>query len=185
MNEIKMLPFFYLITFWIFPDLHHHFLHSFGRFCIVCFKDLSLHSSVSYCLGISPLLNENLTLVFDESHTSANLGNDHRFIIKEYISIGMRHFGEAMRAYVQSRQYHTIVKSCVHLTFRWSLSWNFSNLISSRPRQYRVKATSKFLVNKHVCSKAIEQVFYVLTDGLNLRPCQLLLIKVYFFPFYF
>ena len=46
----------------------------------------------------------------------ANLGNDHGFISKEYISIVMRSFGEAqnkvMRAYAQSEQYHTIVKSC-------------------------------------------------------------------------
>ena len=45
----------------------------------------------------------------------ANLGNDHGFISKEYIYIGMRPFGEAeskaMRAYTQSGQYHTIVGS--------------------------------------------------------------------------
>ena len=50
-----------------------------------------------------------------ESPTLANLGNDHGFIIKEYISISTRLFGEAqskaMRAYAQSRQYHTIVES--------------------------------------------------------------------------
>ena len=44
----------------------------------------------------------------------ANLGNDHEFISKEYISIDMRPFGEvqdkAMRAYAQSGQYHTIVE---------------------------------------------------------------------------
>ena len=43
-----------------------------------------------------------------------NLGNDHGFISKEYISNGMRPFGEAqskaVRAYAQSGQYHTIVK---------------------------------------------------------------------------
>ena len=48
------------------------------------------------------------------SPTLANLGNDHGFISKEYISIGMRPFGEtkskAMRAYAQSGQYHTIVE---------------------------------------------------------------------------
>ena len=47
------------------------------------------------------------------SPTLANLGNDHEFISKEYISIGMRPFGEAqskaMRAYAQSGQYHTVV----------------------------------------------------------------------------
>ena len=44
----------------------------------------------------------------------ANLGNDHGFISKEYISIGMRPFGEAqskaIRTYAQSGQYHTIVE---------------------------------------------------------------------------
>ena len=47
------------------------------------------------------------------SPTLANLGNDHGFISKEYISICMRPFGEAqsktMRIYAQSGQYHTIV----------------------------------------------------------------------------
>ena len=55
----------------------------------------------------------------DESPTSAILGNDHGFIIKEYFSI--RHFEEAqsktMRAYVQNVQYNTIVESHVHLTW--------------------------------------------------------------------
>ena len=41
----------------------------------------------------------------------ANQGDDHGFISKEYISIGMS-FGEtkskAMRVYAQSGQYHTI-----------------------------------------------------------------------------
>ena len=50
----------------------------------------------------------------------ANLRNDHEFISKEYISIGMMLFGEAqskaMRAYAQSGQFHTIVESRVHLT---------------------------------------------------------------------
>ena len=44
----------------------------------------------------------------------ANLEDDRGFISKEYISIGMRSFGEAqskaMRAYTQSGQYHTIVE---------------------------------------------------------------------------
>ena len=46
------------------------------------------------------------------SPTLANLGNDHGFIGKKYISIGMRPFGEiknnVMRAYAQSGQisYH-------------------------------------------------------------------------------
>ena len=46
----------------------------------------------------------------------ANLGNDHGFISKEDISIGMRPFGEvqskAMRAYAQSVQYHTMIEVC-------------------------------------------------------------------------
>ena len=50
------------------------------------------------------------------SPTLANLGNDHGFISKEYISIGMRPFGETksktMRAYAQSGQYHIIVEVC-------------------------------------------------------------------------
>ena len=50
------------------------------------------------------------------SPTLANLGNDHEFISKEYISMGMRRpFGEVqtktMRADAQSGQY-TIVESC-------------------------------------------------------------------------
>ena len=42
-----------------------------------------------------------------------SLENDHGFTSKEYISINMRPFGEAQvtRAYTQSEQYHTIVKS--------------------------------------------------------------------------
>ena len=52
----------------------------------------------------------------DESPTSANLGKDHGFIIKEYsISISTRPFGEAQskatRAYAQSGQYHAIVET--------------------------------------------------------------------------
>ena len=42
--------------------------------------------------------------------------NDHEFLSKEYISNGMRPFGEArskpMRAYAQSGQYHTIMEGC-------------------------------------------------------------------------
>ena len=49
------------------------------------------------------------------SPTLANLEDDHRFISKKYISIGMRLFREAQskatRAYAQSGQYHTIVES--------------------------------------------------------------------------
>ena len=45
----------------------------------------------------------------------ANLGNDHGFISKKYISIGVRPFGEAqnknMKAYAQGGQYRTIVES--------------------------------------------------------------------------
>ena len=48
-----------------------------------------------------------------------DIGNDHGFIKKEY-SLGLRPFGEAqskaMRAYAQSGQYRTIVKSRVRLT---------------------------------------------------------------------
>ena len=43
-----------------------------------------------------------------------NLRNDHGFISKENISLGMRPFGDtkskATRAYAQSGQYHTIVE---------------------------------------------------------------------------
>ena len=46
----------------------------------------------------------------------ANQENDHEFISKEYISIGTKPLREtkskAMRAYAQSRQYHTIVEVC-------------------------------------------------------------------------
>ena len=56
----------------------------------------------------------------DESSTSANLGNDHGFIIKEYSLHCYEVFWEAqsktMRAYAESGQYHTIVKSRVFLT---------------------------------------------------------------------
>ena len=41
---------------------------------------------------------ENLLLLLDDkSPTSTNLGNDHEFIIKKYLFIGIRHFGEAER----------------------------------------------------------------------------------------
>ena len=56
----------------------------------------------------------------DESSTSANLGNDHGFIIKEYSLHCLRPFvggqSKAMRIYVQSGQYHTIMESYVRLT---------------------------------------------------------------------
>ena len=48
-------------------------------------------------------------------HERSPLENDYEFISKEYISIGMTPFGlaqsKAMRAYAQSKQYHTIMKS--------------------------------------------------------------------------
>ena len=51
------------------------------------------------------------------SPTLANLEEDHGFISKESISIGMRPFGEAqskaMRAYAQSGQYHNMVESLI------------------------------------------------------------------------
>ena len=50
-----------------------------------------------------------------------NLGNDHEFINKKYISIAMRPFGDAQskvtRAYAQSGQYHTITKGRDFLQF--------------------------------------------------------------------
>ena len=53
-------------------------------------------------------------LLDDESPTSANLGNDHGFIIKEYSLHWYEAFWEAqnkaMRAYAQNGQYHTIVE---------------------------------------------------------------------------
>ena len=56
----------------------------------------------------------------DESPTSANLGNDHEFINKEYSLHGFEAFwkveSKTMRAYAQSGQYHTIVESRVRLT---------------------------------------------------------------------
>jgi len=42
-----------------------------------------------------------------ESPTSANLGNDHGLIIKEY-------YLHCYEVYAQSGQYHTIVESRVH-----------------------------------------------------------------------
>ena len=57
----------------------------------------------------------------DENPTSANLGNDYGFIIKEYSPIGVRTFGEVqskvMRVYAQSGQYYIIVESRVRLTW--------------------------------------------------------------------
>ena len=51
----------------------------------------------------------------DESPTSANLGNDHGFIIKEYSIRWCEAFWEAqskaIRGYAQSRQYYTNVES--------------------------------------------------------------------------
>ena len=60
--------------------------------------------------------------MLDESPTLANLGNDHRFITKEYYLHWYEVFWEvqskSMRAYTQSGQYHTIVESHVHLTIK-------------------------------------------------------------------
>ena len=59
--------------------------------------------------------------MLDESLTSANLGNDHGFIIKEYYLHWHEAFWEAhkaIRVYAQSGQYHTIMESRVHLTNR-------------------------------------------------------------------
>ena len=57
----------------------------------------------------------------DESPTSANLENDHGFIIKKYYLHWNETFWEAesktMRTYAQSEQYHTIVENRVHLTW--------------------------------------------------------------------
>ena len=47
--------------------------------------------------------------MFDESLTSANLKNDHGFIIKEHYLSFLRSPNKATRVYAQSGQYHTIV----------------------------------------------------------------------------
>ena len=66
------------------------------------------------------ILNSVRFVLDDESPTSANLGNDHGFINKEYSLHWHEAFWEAqskpMRAYAQSGQYHTIVESRVRLT---------------------------------------------------------------------
>ena len=54
-----------------------------------------------------------LSLLFDESPTSTNLGNDHAFINKKY-SLYWGLLGSPKQN--QSGQYHTIVESRVHLT---------------------------------------------------------------------
>ena len=62
-------------------------------------------------MRVSNLSKWTICLLDNESHTSANLGNDRRNIL----SISMRHFGEAqskvMRVYTQNGQCHTIVES--------------------------------------------------------------------------
>ena len=66
--------------------------------------------------------------MLDESPTSVNLGNDHEFIIKEYSLHWLMPCGKAqskvIRAYAQSGQYHTIVESCIHLTWYQSHALN-------------------------------------------------------------
>ena len=61
-----------------------------------------------------------MLIVYDESSTSANLGNDHWFIIEKYSFHWYKPFwgaqSKTMRAYTQSGQYHTIVESRVCLT---------------------------------------------------------------------
>ena len=56
----------------------------------------------------------------DESPTSANLGNDHEFIIKEHslhwYEVSWEAQNKDTRAYAQSGQYHTIVERRVRLT---------------------------------------------------------------------
>ena len=73
--------------------------------------------------------------LLDECPTSANLGNDHGFIIKEYYL----HWGEtfweaqskAMRAYAQSGQYHTTVERRVRLKWYQSHALNLAMSIES------------------------------------------------------
>ena len=68
----------------------------------------------NYSLGRN-LLQHGTTqqwLVLDESPTSANLGNDHRY------EPFWEAESKAMRAYAQNGQYHTIMESRVHLTTR-------------------------------------------------------------------
>ena len=48
----------------------------------------------------------------DKSPTLVNLENDHGFIIKDYY-LPLEAESKAMRAYVQSEQYHTIVENHV------------------------------------------------------------------------
>ena len=69
----------------------------------------------------------------DESPTSANLGNDHGFIIKEYFldEVFWEAQSKTMRAYTRSGQYHTIVESRVHLTWYQSHTLNLAMSIES------------------------------------------------------
>ena len=73
-------------------------------------------------MGLIPIFK---VVLDDESPSSANLGNDHGFIINEY---SLKPFGEAqskaMRACTQNRQYHTIVESRVRLTWYQSHTLN-------------------------------------------------------------
>ena len=49
--------------------------------------------------------------LLEGSPTLANLGNDHGFISKEYISIGMRPFkGSSKKTYAQSGRYFTTME---------------------------------------------------------------------------
>ena len=58
---------------------------------------------------------ENVRGLLEVSPALVNLLEDHEFKVRNTISIGMRPFGEAqskaIRAYAQSGQYHTIMKS--------------------------------------------------------------------------
>ena len=67
-------------------------------------------------------------LLDDENFTSPNLRNDYWFIITEYYLHWYDAFwvaqNKVMRAYAQSRQYHTIVESCIRLTWYQSHALN-------------------------------------------------------------
>ena len=80
--------------------------------CTHLFSSYSFYKSIAgMALYLTPL---HLWMI---PPPRSNLWNDYEFFSKEYISIAMRPFGKAqsnaMRAYSQSGQYHTIVRVVV------------------------------------------------------------------------
>ena len=72
--------------------------------------------------------------LLDESPTSANLGNDHEFIIKEYYLDCMRLFGKPKPNPLELMlgQYHIIVENRVQLTWYQSHALNLTRILKCR-----------------------------------------------------